>query len=73
MRTLTHSVEIQEKGGVCLRGESADEEKLIFVVPSMIIIPTRDFILHPRLSIFFEGIKSSTTLFLRHLAETIEI
>ena len=71
MRTLTHSVEIQEKGGMCLRGESADKEKFVFVVPSVIIIPTRDFILHPRLGVFHEGVEAITTLFLWNLAEAV--
>ena len=71
MRTLTHSIEIQEKGGMCLRGESADEEKFVFVVPSVIIVPTGDFILHPRLGVLHEGVEAITTLLLRHLAETV--
>ena len=73
MRTLTHSGEVQEKGGVCLRGESAGEEKLIFVIPSVIIVPTRDFILHPRLGVLHEGVEAITTLFLWHLAETVQV
>ena len=73
MRTLTHSIEIQEKGGMCLRRESADEEKFVFVVPSVIIIPTRDFILHPRLGVLHEGVEAITTLFLWYLAETVQV
>ena len=71
MRTLTHSVEVQEKGRVCLRGESGDEEELIFVIPGVIIIPTRDFVFHPRLGVLHKGIEAITTLLLRHLAETV--
>ena len=71
MRTLTHSGEVQEQGRVCLRGESADEEELIFVITGVIIIPTRDFVFHPRLGVLHEGVEAITTLFLRHLAETI--
>ena len=73
MRTLTHSIEIQEKGGMCLRRESVDEEKFVFVVPSVIIIPTRDLVFHPRLGVLHEGVEAITTLFLWHLAETVQV
>ena len=71
MRTLTHSIEIQEKGGMCLRRESVDEEKLVFIIPSVIVIPTRDFILHPWLGVLHEGVEAVATLLLWYLAKAI--
>ena len=71
MKLLTHSSEVKKESGMSPRGEPANEEKLVLIITSMIIISARDLVLHPQLGVLHEGIKVVATLLLWNLAETV--
>ena len=73
VKLLTHSSEVEKKGGMCPRGKPANEEELILIITSVIIISARALVLHPWLGILHEGIKTVATLLLWNLAETVKI
>ena len=56
-----------------LHGEATREEEFVFIVASVVVIPTKGLILHPRLSILHQSIKAVPTFLLRDLTETVQV
>lgn len=73
IRLLTHSIEVEKESGVCPRGEPSSKKELVFIITSVIIVPTRNFVLHVGLGILHKGIEPITALLLGDLAEAIKI
>ena len=56
-----------------LRGETTRIEELIFVITSMVVIPTWGLVLHPRLRILHQSIEAVPTFLFWDLAETVQL
>ena len=56
-----------------LRGETARKKEFIFVIASMVVIPTWGLVFHPRLRILHQSIEAVPTFLFRDLAETVQI
>ena len=56
-----------------LRGKTAREEEFVFIIASMVVIPTWGLVFHPRLRILHQTIEAVPTFLFRDLAETVQI
>ena len=73
MKLLTHSSEVKKESGMRPRGEPANEEKLVLIITSVIIVPALNLVHHPGLGVLHEGVETITTLLLRDLAKAAKV